>query len=82
MANDGSERGGGGGLFGRLTTLATLLQTGRAFRKSNTGRALRKINTGRAALLVGSVLIGRRNPRLGYLLQLADTANRIRRRLA
>ena len=64
MANDGSERGGGGGLFGRLTTLATLLQTGRA------------------ALLVGSVLIGRRNPRLGYLLQLADTANRIRRRLA
>lgn len=73
MANDGSERDGGGGLFGRLTTLATLLQTGRALRKSNTGRA---------ALLVGSVLIGRRDPRLGYLLQLADTANRIRRRLA
>ena len=72
MTNDGSERGGGGGLFGRLTTLATLLQTGRTLRKSNTGRA---------ALLVGSVLIGRRNPRLGYLLQLADTANRIRRRL-
>ena len=73
MANDGSERGGGGGLFGRLTTLATFLQAGRALRKSNTGRA---------ALLVGSVLTGRRNPRLGYLLQLADTANRIRRRLA
>lgn len=73
MTNDGSERGGGGGLFGRLTTLATFLQAGRALRKSNTGRA---------APLVGSVLIGRRNPRLGYLLQLADTANRIRRRLA
>jgi hypothetical protein len=39
MANDGSERGGGGGLFGRLTTLATFLQAGRALRKSNTGWA-------------------------------------------
>jgi len=70
---DENTNDGGSGLFGRLTTLATLVQAGRAFKKGNTGRA---------ALLVGSVIVRRRNPRLGYLIQLADTVNEIRKRLA
>lgn len=72
MANENSKNGGSG-LFGRLSTLAALVQAGRALKKGNTGRAV---------LLVGSVLLGRRNPRLGYLLQLADTVNQVRKRLA
>lgn len=70
MANDGSKNSGG--LFGRLTTLATLVRADRTFRTGNTGRT---------TLLVGSVLLGRYNRRLGYLLQLADTVNQVRKRL-
>jgi hypothetical protein len=72
MADENSQDDSSG-LFGRLTTLATLVQAGRAFKSGNTGRAV---------LLVGSVLLGRRNPRLGYLIQLADTVNELRKRLA
>lgn len=70
---DENSQNGSGGLFGRLTTLATLVQA---------GRALRNGNTGRAALLVGSIVVGRRSPRLGYLIQLADTVNQVRKRFA
>lgn len=70
MADD--SKNDGSGLFGKLTTLAALVQAGRAFKKGNTGRAL---------VLAGSVVLGRRNPRLGYLLQLADTLNQVRKRL-
>jgi hypothetical protein len=67
MTNDGSADGGSN-RFGRLSTLVTLARVGRAVRRGNTGWA---------ALLIGSVLLGRRSPRLGYLLQFADTAIRI-----
>ncbi|PSP64424.1 hypothetical protein BRC77_03910 [Halobacteriales archaeon QH_8_64_26] len=60
MTTDDSN-GGGRGLFGRANTLATLLRAGRAIRTGNTGRA---------ALLVGSVLLGRRHPRVGFLIRL------------
>jgi hypothetical protein len=69
MGDDSNTGSGGGGLFERLTTL---VRAGRAFRKGNTGRA---------GLLIGSVLVGRRRSRLGYLLQLADTVNQVRKRL-
>jgi hypothetical protein len=72
MGDDSNTGSGGGGLFERLTTLTTLVRAGRAFRKGNTGRA---------GLLIGSVLVGRRSSRLGYLLQLADTVNQVRKRL-
>lgn len=72
MADENSQDGSSG-WFGRLTTLTALVQAGRAFKRGNTGRAV---------LLVGSVLVGRRSPRLGHLLQFADTLNQVRKRLA
>jgi hypothetical protein len=69
---DNDSTGGGRGLFGRANALATLLRAGRAIRTGNTGRA---------TLLVGSVLLGRRHPRLGFLLQIADTLAQVRKRL-
>ncbi|PSP74040.1 hypothetical protein BRC86_07250 [Halobacteriales archaeon QS_3_64_16] len=69
---DNDSNSGGRGFLGRVNTLATLLRAGRAIRTGNTGRA---------TLLVGSVLLGRRRPRLGFLLQLADTVYQIRKRL-
>jgi len=68
----GNSNGGGRSFLERVNALATLLWAGRAIRKGNTGRA---------TLLVGSMLLGRRRPRLGFFLQLADTLNQIRKRL-
>jgi hypothetical protein len=71
MANNDSNDGNSlTDVFSGLSTTTALIQAARAFSSGNTGRA---------ALLVASVLIGRRYPRIGSAIQVADTINEIRK---